>query len=950
MHHVDAYRSGVQSHETKLTPANIGTKTFGKLFSMYADGAVYAEPLWVGDCVMNDGKAHNVLFVATQHDSVYAYDADGKGPEYGYYWHANLLGKGETSVPSADAYPGGGADILPEVGITGTPVIDRKLGVLYVVAKSKLVSGGNTTYIQRLHALSLSTGRETMNGPVVIQASVPGNGYDAANGVVTFNPLTQNQRSALAEADGSVWIAWASHGDGDPYHGWVIGYSATNITKQTGVFNDTPNGYEGGIWMSGGGPSVDAQGNLYLASGNGVFDASTGGSDYASTIFKFTPSADSTALDPVTSFTPYDQANLSGNDLDMGTGSCVLIDNPTPGAQYPHLLASAGKDGTIYLVDRDQMGGYMQNTNEDVQDFSDGGFDVHQNLAFFNNQLYIAPDGGPLSTWTFNPATGLFNTNPATAPDSSFGCDGCDGAGATPTISANGTENPIVWIVDNSNYNFNPAVLHAFNASLTTELYNSTWAAGNRDQAGIAVKFATPTVANGFVYVGGLQSVTAYGLFSEAPATAKAPVFSPPAGHETLPVTVTITDATPNAIIHYTVDGSLPNITSPTYKAPIPISSTTLLQAMAVADGYAPGFASSGEYLFGTPGDIFTFDTAFTASDIAVNGTAKAYPSRIELTDGGNGEVASAFFHTPVKITNFTVNFDMQMNNAVADGMTFVLQNQGLTALGGNGGSLGYGPNGTAPGITPSAAIKFDLYDNAGEGPDSTGLFLNGAAPTVPAIDLTPYDIDLHSGDIFSVQLRYNGAYLTETLTDTETKKTFTKTYTVALPKVLGANTAIVGFTGGTGGAGVLTEILNWSFNNPKTQPMPASSWNPTVTGPALTTYSNPTFPAGTGELFPANAVGQSLRFTVTAAADATYAVSLLADRGPNRGIVELVIDGKVFGQPVDNYTASPESLNVNYGTILLTQGAHTFEFKVTGKNAASSGYEATFGQLTLTP
>jgi hypothetical protein len=475
-------------------------------------------------------------------------------------------------------------------------------------------------------------------------------------------------------------------------------------------------------------------------------------------------------------------------------------------------------------------------------------------------------------------------------------------------------------------------------------------AANKRDQADRAVKFTTPTIANGFVYVGGGSSVTAYGELMTTPMVTATPQVQPAFGAETAPITVSISDTTPGAVIYYTLDGTTPTTASSVYSKPFTVSSTTNLQAIAVASGYTTGTPSNGEYLFGSVGNIFTFDTGFTVSDIDVNGSAKAYSSYLELTDGGASEAGSAYFHTPVRITNFTVNFDMQMTKAVADGMAFVLQNEGPTALGGSGGSLGYGPKGNAPGITPSAAIKFDLYNNGGEGSDSTGLFLNGVAPTVPAVNLTPDSIDLHSGHIFSVQLQYNGVNLTETLTDTDTKKSFTESYPVALLKVLGSGSARVGFTGGTGGSSVVADILNWSFSNPKTQPMPASSWNPTVTGPALTKYSNPTFPAKTGELFPATAIGQSLMFTVTAAADATYAVSLLADRGPNRGVVTLLIDGKAFGAPVDNYGTAGASLKVGYGSILLSAGAHTVEFKITGKNAASSGYEATFGELVLTP
>lgn len=947
-HHYDFYRSGVQSHETQLTSANVVPATFGKLFSLPVDGHVYAEPLWVGGYTMADGKAHDVLFVATQHDSVYAFDADGKNPLAGYYWHVNLLGKGETTVPSGDT---GTTDIVPEIGITGTPVIDRVAGVIYLVSKSKLVSGGNTTYIQRLHALSLTTGKEMMQGPVVIQATVNGTGDGSTGTTISFNSLTQNQRAGLALADGSVWIAWASHGDNPPYHGWVMGFNASNLTQSTGVYVDTPNGSDGGIWMSGGGISVDPQGNFYLASGNGTFDANISGeTDYASTVMKFTPGASGVQM--VTSFTPYNQSNLSAADLDMGTSACTLIDNP--GGTYPHLLVTTDKDGQIYLVDRDLMGGYMKNTNDDVQDFSNGGYNIHQSLAFFNNQLYLAPDGGPLSTWTFNPGTGLFSTSGAVAPDSTFGCDGCDGAGATPSVSANGTTSGIVWVIDNSSFNAGPAVLHAFDPKLTTELYNSTMAANNRDRADIAVKFTTPTIANGFVYVGGGSSVTVYGLLKSAPTTVAAPVFSPAPGAATGPISVSITDATASAIIHYTLDGGTPTATSAIYSSPIPISATTSIHAMATSPGLPVSSTVQADYVFGATGNTFSMNSGFTPSVLDLNGSAHIVSDRLRLTDGGDNEAGSGYYHVAVPITNFTANFDFQLSDADADGMTFVIQNQGSTALGTTGGGLGYGPDmpGGTPGISPSAAIKFDLYDNDGEGVDSTGLYTDGASPTVPAFDISKFGLDLHSGHILAATIFYNGVDLIETVTDTATHKIFKHVYPVNLVGTLGARTALVGFTGGTGGLSSTQDILNWSWSVPAVESFAATSLTATTStgAPAVVPYSNASFPAGEGVLLPATAAGQSVAFTVNVAAEATFALTMQTDTGPNRGIIQLAIDGKNFGSLVNSYSANSAAVNISYGNLLLNAGTHTFRFTVLGKPKASSGFEATFGKFTLTP
>ena len=812
MHHNDPYRTGVQSKESVLTPADLTTSSFGRLFSLPVDGHVYAQPLWVGGYTMADGKKHDVLYVATEHDTVYALDAEGKPPVSGDYWHTSLLGAGETTVPSWEVgtpeYPG----ISPEIGVTGTPVIDRVSGVLYVVAKSKLVSAGKTTYMQRLHALSLSTGKEMMQGPVAIQASVPGSGYDSSAGMIAFNAQQENQRAALALAGGSVWIAWAAHDDADPWHGWVIGYNASNLKAQTGAYSTTPNGEEGGIWMSGGGISADSSGNLYAASGNGTFDANTsGGKDISTSVLRMTPGAKGLIL--TSSFTPYNEGNLSAGDQDLGTSACTLIDNP--GGPYPHLLVTTDKNGQIYLVDRDVMGGFMQNSNKDVQDFA-AGSGIHQNVAFFENHLYLGLDGAPLSAWSFNPATGLFDTTPVKAPDSSFGCNHCEGGGATPSVSANGTANAIVWAIDTSGYNSTPAIVHAYDAGLSTELYNSTWAANSRDQADIAVKFSTPTIANGYVYVGGASSVTVYGMLAQKPAVSVAPVLSPAAGAKSGAVQVMMTDSQAGAKIYYTVNGLAPSIASPVYSKPITISSTTLLQANAVAPGSTTSSTVGGVYIEPTVGSVFSFAGNFSSTHLTLNGSASIVSGLLQLTDGSTNEASSAYFVNPVAIGSFTTSFVVRMTNAKAAGMTFVLQNQGKTALGPALG-LGYGPRnpGGTVGISPSAAVKLDLFNDDGEGPNSTGLYVDGVSPTVPFVDLSATPVNLHSGHLLRVQLSYNGRQLVELVTDIETGGFFQKTYTIDLVKTLGASTALAGFTAGTSSLAMQADVLSWAYSTP---------------------------------------------------------------------------------------------------------------------------------------
>jgi hypothetical protein len=469
--HNDAARSGIQRAETALTTSNVNASLFGKTLNFGVSGDVYAQPLYVSQFVMSDGKPHNVLFVATQHDAVYAFDADGDNPSSGYLWMASLLPSGETWMSNTDV---GTNDINPAIGITGTPVIDRNGGTLYLVTNSKTTSGA-VVFSQRLHALNLSNGAEKLNGPKLIQATVPGTGNGGST--ISFSALKNNQRSALLLAPtpggpsaNSVLIAWASHGDRTPYHGWVIGYNAANISQQTGVWATTPNGTEGGIWMSATGLSTDGSGNFFLASGNGTFDANNGGTDYGDSLVTLKSSSSGFTLGDW--FTPVDQSTLNSQDLDFGASGPVLL--PTQTGPISHLLVTSAKDGRIYLVNRDNMGHFNSGGNKDVQDFSDGGYSIHSNVVFYNNTLYLAPDGGPVEAWSFNSSTGKFATSPSSTSTHTFGCNGCDGGGSNFSISSNGTGEGIVWAIDYSKYGSGSAVLHAYDAAnLANELYNT---------------------------------------------------------------------------------------------------------------------------------------------------------------------------------------------------------------------------------------------------------------------------------------------------------------------------------------------------------------------------------------------------------------------------------------------------------------------------------------------
>jgi hypothetical protein len=508
-------RTGLQPAESILTLANVNANTFGKVFSFATDGFIYAQPLFVSNYMMNDGKLHNVLFVATSEGTMYAFDADNKNPAAGYLWRVSVVPPGEQPVTIGDVSC---TNTHANTTLIGTPVIDRTRGVLYVVGKTKLAANNTTTFYHRIHALNLADGTEKLNGPTQITASVPGSGAGSVNGTVVFNELTQNQRAGLLEAGGSVWIAWASHCDNGDYHGWVLGYNASDVSQQTAAYNNTPDGSEGGIWMSGGAISSDNLGHIFTVAGNGTFDVNSGGSDYGDSVQRLDIGTNS--LTPGDWFAPSNQASLDNNDLDFGTISPLLFDDPSSSVA-PHLLATADKTGRLYLVNRDALGSYDSGTNGpnslngDMQDFASGGPTLFANAGFFNNHLYVGAAGTPLVSFDFNPGSGssagFLDTTASMSTAQVFGGQYSTG-GMQPVLSANGTSNAIVWGLDLTGAN---GVLYAFDANeLSTQLYSSA-TNSSRDQAPLGVKFSHPVVANGRVYVAGQGSVAVYGLLPQ---------------------------------------------------------------------------------------------------------------------------------------------------------------------------------------------------------------------------------------------------------------------------------------------------------------------------------------------------------------------------------------------------------------------------------------------------
>lgn len=546
--HNDVARDGVNAQEYALTPGpstapgTVNTATFGKRASCTVDGAVYAQPLWVAN-TMVAGAQHNIVLVATQHDSLFAFDADvAPGSACTQLWQVSLIDSnhggtgGETVVPSLpncqtttpySCYVGQGyGDIQPEVGVTSTPVIDAS-GTLYVVSKSMNATcvpsqPGTCTFYQRLHAIDYTTGKEKMGSPVTISASYPGGNEGGT--VVSYNARQQNQRSSLALVNGTVYVTSGSHEDTAavisgtqyvtmPYYGWVIGYTYNGSAfTQSAVFCTTPNAGNSGIWMAGAAPAADSSGKLYLITANGQFDvtnASAPNNDYGDSFLQLTGGTAITgtngtpALNVSSWFTPADQESDFTQDNDAGSGGAAVVLN-LPTGSPAHLVIGGGKDGTLFLLNGDNMGGYVANgTNANAWESFDTGANIFSTGAFWNNVYYVAGGGTPLKSYAFNTATDMLaQTASSQAPT------GLSFPGATPSVSASGaTSNGIVWLLDNVAYCTNgasfcgPAVLHAYDATnLANELWNSTLVTS--DAAGNAVKFTVPTVANGKVYVG----------------------------------------------------------------------------------------------------------------------------------------------------------------------------------------------------------------------------------------------------------------------------------------------------------------------------------------------------------------------------------------------------------------------------------------------------------------
>jgi uncharacterized protein (TIGR03437 family) len=489
-YHNDLARTGQNLNETLLTPASVSSGRFGRLFAYAVDGQVYAQPLYIPGVAIPGQGIHNVIFVATEHDSVYAFDADNRlaAP----LWHVSFINpaQGLTTASAADLACG---SIKPEIGITGTPVIDPASGTLYVVAMTET---SRDIFQHQLHALDITTGAEKPGSPVEIQASVPGLGD--GNRTVQFEPWLYKQRAGLLLLNGVVYTSWASHCDAGNYHGWILGYNASTL-QQVAAYTDTPNFFAGSFWQAGAAPAADANGNIYAVSANGTFDLNMGGSDLAESILKLSPrnGLGGNGLAVADYFTPYNADELSDKDLDLGSSGALLLPDGAGSATHPNLLVSGSKDGTVYVVDRDNMGHFQPDGNgQIVQSLADAVGPLFGIPEYFNNTVYFSAAHDQVKAFALQ--NGLLSPVPVSASSLTIAVEG-----SVPSISANGAGDGILWTIDPA------AELYAFDAAdLNHQLYQGS--------VGSFVKFSTPTIVNGKVYVGTRDSLEVFGLRDQA--------------------------------------------------------------------------------------------------------------------------------------------------------------------------------------------------------------------------------------------------------------------------------------------------------------------------------------------------------------------------------------------------------------------------------------------------
>jgi hypothetical protein len=505
--HNDNSRIGWNDNETALTTSNVNAQQFGEVFTLAVDDQVYAQPLVVGHVSIGDGS-HNVVLIATVNNTLYAYDGD----DGTLYWQKSFTAPGmrpPTHVDMTGACSGSYTDFSGNIGIVGTPVIDAGTGTMYFVARSTT----GTSFVQFLHAVNIVDGSEMPGSPTQITATSSGNGDGSVNGVISFDSQRQNQRQGLTLLNGTVYVTFSSHCDWGPYHGWILGYDASSMQQRV-VYNDTPNGYAGGMWESGTGMAADATGNLYVVTGNGtVGDAGdpTSSINRGSSALKLTPTG--LTLRVASYFTPFNYQFLNDNDLDYGGMGALLIPNSS-------LFLTGGKDGNLYLLNKDDMGGYLPSSNH-VQQIvpTSGNANMHCQAAYYKGSskefVYVWSENDPLRAIPFDRASSLLS---AQSQVFSTAAGPTGQSGAILSVSSNGSQDGtgILWAsyayTGDAEHAISPGILRAFDANdVTKQLWNNQL--NPRDASGYYAKFAAPTIANGHVYLATFSNrVVVYGL------------------------------------------------------------------------------------------------------------------------------------------------------------------------------------------------------------------------------------------------------------------------------------------------------------------------------------------------------------------------------------------------------------------------------------------------------
>ena len=717
----DISRSGVNASETVLTPANVNTTQFGLLFSYSIDGYVYAQPLYMPNVTIN-GVTHNVVFIATEHDSVFAFDAESDaGANATPLWQITLLDAAHGAAPGASTVPNedtDSGDLTPEIGITSTPVIDPSSGTIYVEGKTN-ENGG---YVQRLHALDITSGAEKFGGPAVLAAFVPGDGNGSSNGVLNFDPLWQLQRTGLLLLNGIVYMGFGSHGDMGPWHGWILAYNATTL-QQTSAFCTSANGTGGGMWMAGAGLAADVidpvnhpYGRMFVPTGNGSFDAATpytNAMSYGDTVIAF--DLTNGALTVTDSFTPYNQETLSEDDLDLASGGLTILPNQTTGPE--HVLFQVGKQGTMYVINRDNLGGNNATTDNVIQEVTGQTNGLWSTPTYFNNAFYLWGTNDDMKAFTF--INGVLESSHFTSSNESAGYPG-----PTTVASANGTSNGIIWTIQADQ---SPEILRAYDPTNLNNLLYSSNQNAERDTPGNAVKFVIPTIANGKVYVASQTLLSVYGIL---PVPAATPGISPASESFANSVQVALSDSTTGASIFYTTDGSTPSSSSTKYTAPFTLTATTTINAIATATGSLPSAVATATFtlepLAATPTFSPAPGTYATAQHVTLSDATSG--ATIYYTTNGTTPTTSSTKYTGAITVSATTTIEAiaaatGSSNSEVAGATYTIETPAAT------------PTFSPAAGTYTSAQQVTISDSTSDA--SIFYTTNGATPTTSSTQYT---------------------------------------------------------------------------------------------------------------------------------------------------------------------------------------------------------------------